>query len=842
MGTRTLAILCALLLIPVRAGAQDPTSTHLRMQKVVRDFVARSSQEVIGLGSWISGRNYTATSDHDMRLVVRGGDRAGALSQWEAARTELRDLVRREFGDQADRVLRSVNLYPPSQLMSGVENAADAVERFRGLGQVPSLSVTGIPTDAARYSEGLYGGGARVWTQGYERSAGRLFYREGERVFVGMTDLTHMSEGLGTFDLPGMTNTSRQWMDHIDDAVRAGNGQQVAKYLDRLNRDLAKAKDLGRLTQNQALRSEIQSISWALKDNPGALGRLQGRLESALARGRQETAILERYARSGPTARLMLAEALEDLAGEGRMRRILNEAGGMLSLDQALRAVTLYVELRRSLNYAAEEEFDRAYQTALAGALGMVSLPAGLAAELGAWALESAQAKGIALVASTQDAWDLMSGVYTAVGREDLDTGRGYALQDLVAHIDDQGRLENLVRAKAALAAHRGFGGVAATTDEKVADAIFARTWPVIRDAWILQRETLTAEFEALAMAVEQMPVLLRYTPYPATVQPGGEAVVRVAARIAHPDYERARTRLREILGLLCHTSPYLNLEWRWVGGEDGGESWMRTYRFKELGPNPVVASGEISLGATGKWANSLFTRTLVLPAGVDVMVEGAPPEDAAPDTVPAEPEPAPPVAEPPPPVEQAEARAAGPLPFGRWMRVSQVYLDREGPPGNEIRVSRTEGSVEQQRNWFGTSVLLKELDRSVPSVRGSKGEVSLNVNYSPSLPENAEAGHSWPWRFVLSVFSSYHETQPQPPRTAALQMTVSGDGVGAAGGSGPLQYDPSQGNRVEVRGTYMWPEPIAVGGRPPRLTVRVEVDGVLGRVVQITTYEWTAW
>lgn len=833
-------LLVALAVVPPRPlPAQAPASNHLRMQGVVRDFVAETGQQVIGLGSWISGRSYHAGSDHDMRLVVQGGDRAAAIRQWEAARTRLSEMVRREFGDDAGRVLRTVNLYPPSQLMSGVENAADAVERFRGLGQVPNLSVTGVPANAAPYAEGLYGGGARVWTQGYERSAGRLFYKEGDRVFMGMTDLTHMSEGLGTFDVGGMANTSRQWMDHIDDAARAGHGQQVAKYLDRLNRDLAKAKDLARIAHDPALRSEIQSISWALKDNPGGVARLQGRIDAVLARGRQETEILQRYARSGPTARLVLAEALEDLAGTGRLSRILREAGGMLTLDQALRSVTLYVELRRSMTYAAEEEFDRAYQTALAGALGMVSLPAGLVAELGAWALDTAKERGIALVASTQDAWDLMAGVYTAVGRSELDEGRGYTLQQLVASIDDPADLESLVRAKAALAAARGFGGVAATTDAQVAHAIFARTWPVILDAWLLERETLTVRFDSLAAALEKMPVLLSHQPFPATLTPGGDPVrVTVSARVADPAFEKLRGQLRDVLGLLCHTTPYVNLDWRWQGGEEAGDPWTRVYRLTDLGPNPVVASGEMSVGATGKWANSPYTRTLVLPGAVDVMVVA---DEAPPAVEPSAPEPEPePVA--PEPEPQEPAGPAGPLPFGRWKQISQVVLDGETVHEGRMYILPAEERIRIHRTWSGASLLLKEWDTSVPSIMGSRGEISVNLNYADALPPSTEPGWRWTWRMVLGVSSSYHASQGSPPLTATAEWTITGDGKGASAGSGPLRYDPSQRPRAQASGHYTWPEPIPVAGRMPRLVVRFVVESPLGTVTQVTTYEWTAW
>ncbi len=797
---------------------------NVRMQNVVRQFVAQSGQQVIGLGSWISGRNYTATSDHDMRLVVSGGDPATALRQWQEARTRLRDLVRAEFGRDADRVLRTTNLYPPSQLMSGVENAADAVQRFRGLGQVPNLSATGVPRDAARFSEGLYGGGARVWTQGYERSAGRLFYGEGGRVFMGMTDLTHMSEGLGTFDVGGMANTSRQWMDHIDEAVRAGNGQQVAKYLDRLNRDLAKAKNLGRIEMDAALRTEMQSLSRALKANPEGVSALRGRIDAVLARGRQDATVLGAYSRSGPAGRAVLREVMADLAGQGRIRRILADAGNALSLDQALRAVTLYVELRRSTSYAAEEEFDRAYQSALAGAVGMANLPAGLAAELGAWALEAAKEQGFEFVASTQDAWDLMSGLYTAVGRTDLDEGRAYSLDDLVAKCDDEQALSTLVRAKAALASARELGDENARVDERVSEALYQRCWPVIRDAWLMEREKLAIEYEELCALMEKMPVLMSYTPSPIVVFGAAPVAVTVTARVAHPEFDRSRERLKTILARLCHTPNYVNLVWRWTGGEEGREPWIRNYRFTGSGRKPVAMTLEVRAGATGRWMNSPFSRTIVLPSGVDVLLESPPvPESAS--------EPA-----RTPPRDTAPTASREPVPATTgvtlipgdnlvWKTLERAFYENgqplapPGPRNFEAVVDRVVNGERHQ--WRMDRLQFRFLVNGSDGGRGTGG--SGTINFIPAVSNPGKRSF-----IKITLFG--------PPSTSVRIEMRDNSGLHPPVVLGPFRSSADQWG-VEHNTEMTFPPAYRLAGGAARLEIRVIARCDLGGFDMVETY-----
>ena len=99
--------------------AQSPL--NVRMQKVLGKFVEATGYPVMGVGSWISGTNFSpTTSDFDMRLVwPGGGTEAQQLAHWQKARGQMINLIREEFGDQAGNILNRTNLYAPNQLMKG---------------------------------------------------------------------------------------------------------------------------------------------------------------------------------------------------------------------------------------------------------------------------------------------------------------------------------------------------------------------------------------------------------------------------------------------------------------------------------------------------------------------------------------------------------------------------------------------------------------------------------------------------------------------------------------------------------------------------------------------------
>ncbi len=632
-GVGLLLLLIVGALAPAAAVSGGSPATNVRVQNILKAFVGTSGQEAIGLGSWISGKTYAdvlagGASDHDIRLISNALTPADAQREWIRARATLSDMVKREFGKDAAKVLKSINLYPPSQLMRGVEDASDALGRFRKLGNVPNLGFTGAVAAApAQFAEGLYGSGAKAWTQAYEQQAGRIFYARDGKVFTGFTDLTHMSEGIARYDVAGMCNTSTQWAEHIVEELHEGRGDKVAKYLERLDRDLAKARSLARVELDPAWRQQVKKLAETLKRNPGKAGELQGEINAVLARSRGEASLLTRMTRAPAAERKILQNALKELRGGGRFSQILTQAGEVVTFERALTAISVILQVRQTAKFAGEEEYHQAVSSALAGVAGIASFPVGFVGDMTNWVMESAKANGYAFAASTQEAWDLMAGIHTAVGRTDVED-RGYTLDELVARIDDEKKLEAVVYTKARNAASRGFGGAeTGKTDEKVGDEIFARCWPIIRDAWRERREELTLEYTAIMDELEHAPVLLKYAPVPLSVKPKEKVTVTVAAEMADPKFAEKLARAKQILTILYREGVFADVEWKWKGGRAASDKTKRIYEFDTAGSHAVTLAVKINAGAANARIGQVLSRKFELQSGIDVLVEAAQPD-----------------------------------------------------------------------------------------------------------------------------------------------------------------------------------------------------------------------
>lgn len=610
-------------------SSQNP-ATNVRVIQVTKQFVAGSGESVIGVGSWISGKNYgdvlqKGLSDHDMRLVLpEGTTEQQAMTAWRNAQKELRALVQKEFGADAPKVLKTINLYPPSQLMQGIETAAEASGRFQELGAVPNLGYVGSAKNApAKYVEGLYGAGSSAWTQSYEQSAGRLFYTTGNgKVYSGLTDLTHLSEGSARYTVEGMANTSVQWAEHAASEAAAGRGDKVAKQIARLERDLAKAKDLARIGADPDFRTQLHEIGRTLAKNPSKLSSLKGTLNSLLKRAQFEAELLSKYQGGTTSQRLIARLLLDSMSAKSGISKLITQAWDKVPIGKLVTGLFIYISLRDTARAAGESD----YLTMLAHAAPwMVGLGPALLAHLTAAIITEAQSAGAAFVAGSQDAWDLMAGIYTAVAREGVDPGRAYTLDDLVKLFFDEQRLQALVRAKAIAASRRNIGGNTEVDDERAAEAIFQKCWPVILQAWRAKREGYLSEFQLLATNLKNMAVLLEYTPNPVVIAKGQtSAQAKFLAYTYGQKLSVSLARMEEIVKLLGGPAGYVSVKWDWVGGARSvvdPEPYRRTIGFDGPGVYPVAAVIQLRTGTTLSGAPSELFQTLDIAGFVDVDV-----------------------------------------------------------------------------------------------------------------------------------------------------------------------------------------------------------------------------
>lgn len=644
---RRIAVFAFVLLVGAVGGnmlrAQD-LPTNLRMQNVVKEFVARGGADVVGMGSWIRGNYGELISDHDMRLVMpQGTSESRAIEAWQQAKDDLARLIRSEFGDDAAQILNRTNLYPPSQLMSLVETSDEAMALFRRVQTVPSLGHSGAVTantNLARYAEGLYGEGSKAFIQDYERSAGRLFYSRNGNGYMGATDLTHFSEGLPRYTVCGMTNTGAQWADKIRGTMRRlsrdnaiEHAKDVAKYLRRLDRDLHKARDLVNVGADDAWRGKLRTLAEQLRqyvskgDDAGAFQALQnnsGYIDDIVWRAERESWMLQRYIRAGRTERGILELALEPNPKRSKLVEMFDDVYKRLpggTWEVTLNSVFAALVVHQTATVAGEEGAAQALRSALP-VLADMNLPNSIMVMILNAALDASREAGFAFVAGAQDPWDMMEGVYTGIGRAGVDDpSRSYSLEDLVRqfHFDDEGRLEALVAAKAHLAADRGYPGQPSEDDWQVAEKIFENSWPVIRQAWHARLSQHLQEFRALTCELSQQPLLITYLPSPPEIDSDGQISVRAVINPIDDRLKDIRQQMRAILDKVDEKGSFELVTYRWDGGTETGEEWQRDYGFRVGKDSFITAKVEIAIHGNSIRGNSPFNAEVTLPAAVDV-------------------------------------------------------------------------------------------------------------------------------------------------------------------------------------------------------------------------------
>jgi len=628
-------LLVCFTLTAVTAPLFAQSALNLRMQKVLGKFVEKTGYPIMGVGSWISGTTFSAaTSDFDMRMVwPGGGTEAQQLAHWQKARGEMVNLIRQEFGDDAGRILGRTNLYAPNQLMKGVENAADAMERFQSLKTVPNLAHNGPVTaqTTAKYAEGLYGSGAQTYVQGYEKGAGRLFYSNNGKCATGLSELAHMGEGQPIYTAAGTANTAGQWADHALGELRAGRGDKVAKYLERLERDLFKSRSLTGIPMDADFRGELSNMRKLLKSNPAKLADMADDVARLVARGRAEAAILGNMANAGPVRQAYLRVMLDGVALKNKLgslvAKVMEKTPGWVNAESTMNFIVFCIGTK-----AASESFGRgddAFQTMsnVCGALNPFKMigPV-LLAEVMAEVITQARLNGYDMAAGFQGAWDLMEGIYSAWGRCDVDPDPRIklTLADMVAQYQVEARLDARVYKHAQRASTRNLGAANAMHDEGVANAIFAQCWPTIRDAWRWERDLLASEYLKLGSEVVHTPLVIYYTP---KSPQAGQQVVCTAKSFDGKLGDRL-VRMAEIIKILYGKGAGVAVNYYWEPGgvSVGDRDWQRGFTWAANGKYPVKVRLEVA-----PFANHPQTEPRVmLRRPVEAMVEvvvGGPPE-----------------------------------------------------------------------------------------------------------------------------------------------------------------------------------------------------------------------
>ncbi|MBS0202029.1 MAG: hypothetical protein JSS49_03955 [Planctomycetes bacterium] len=636
MSNRTLRALIVLLIgwttFPLHTSLAQSQSTAARMQNVVRRFVQQTGTDVVGLGSWIRGGQYrdvlsvenaAKASDHDLRIVLPQNVTADeAAAQWSKSRQQLIRLINEEFKGDAKVVLGKTNLYPPSQLLSAVEDAEDATRLFVRHNQVPNLGYSKQVTAdiPPKFTEGLYGDGAKAWTQAYEQNAGMRFYNVKGNVFTSGTQYLHTLEGQSKLTSTGAANTARQWVEHAAECIDSGDGKAVGKYLERIERDLNKSKALVGVGVDEAWQTEMRSLASQLKGNPASLTFVEGRVAQLLQRASVESAILARIEGSSKAQRAVLQALLGAIQGGDELGRKILELGAKIPVDKLIEAIAAAIAAKELGAALGEQDYGRA----IAGlGLGLDPFVIGILAQITHQSLEAAKDAGASFVGNRQDCEDLMAGIFTGGAFEA--EGRSYTQDQLFQRFKSEENIRSFVMARAKEAAARELGGKTEDVDNQIAQAKFDKCYPCIAGAWNARRGKLEAEYQSLLDEVANAPLILSYSPTPLKVDPKtSKATARVF--VTEPkEVSSKMVRLKKIAIELTGEFPSLDYFYSWSTGAKATNRQEQTfYEYDAPGFYTVEVTRRLVSRIHGsKGSTSLRDSRTAVTQSIDVVVEG---------------------------------------------------------------------------------------------------------------------------------------------------------------------------------------------------------------------------
>ena len=616
------ALLLPLLLCPPPGAFADPTGKDKValdvMNDAVKQTVRQTGTEAAGVGSWISRQKYRGpltggTSDHDMRVVLTGEtDEAKMVQKWKDFQGSLKSNIRavgkaRGLSQaEIDKLVGSTNVYPPNQVMAGVENADEAVAKFKSLKAAPSLGNEPI--------EGLWGKGAKGYAQHYESKAGRHFFidQKSGRVVAGATDLLHLEEGLGVFNTAGEVNKGNQWAQKALEKLDTEGAAKASKHVERLRQSLNKARSLERVGMRADYLDDI--ARGAVKD-PAVI-------REAVARAQRELSLLEKLSReANPGNRELLRGILNENLGKwAQLRGTFWKYAGRVPTDKLLRGLQLFGYYART-HYVAGMAAEDLRSGALAALpeLGYIAgLAPGLAMDMAVCTLEAARAGAYNTVAGFQECTSLVEGISMVKGRES--EHKGMTIEQMALRFPDtaegRNRMMSFIWYQSVNASYREQGGQL-VSDPNVAKAVYNKCAGDIVSRWREQRLAWIGEFnkhyrEYMRLVAGNRPVLT-FSPsdeVPLRDQGGGKkaAVVTISASTAqkrdrmNETLAKMRASLKALEGkggdvLFVSETYRMAVDGKWLGAEYSPSS--KTYTYRALGTHSAALRHELSLTAT---------------------------------------------------------------------------------------------------------------------------------------------------------------------------------------------------------------------------------------------------
>ncbi|MEQ1606098.1 MAG: tetratricopeptide repeat protein [Pyrinomonadaceae bacterium] len=532
------------------------SGTRLEVAMSVIQTVNKAGGKVVFVGSWISGKNFAdpllgGTSDFDMRVVFDGSEDL-AKAKYNQLRREITNQINQRFGADAAKILKSTNVYPPEVILEGIDDAEEALQKLMDKGINPNLG--GAST------EGLWGKGAKAFRDAYEAQAGRVIWKEGNTIRSGLADLLPALESAGVYTIDGAGNTSLQFVEKIEDALKAGDTKSAAKSLDRLRKMMRKGRDLGRFGEatylDDILRECCQSLQLVngkealvidLKKAAEELAKPSVRegLGNSLRRAKIEAELLIKFAsETNPQTLQAIREMLQ--AGSGKWKRVMEaflhyggrvaEIGGKVRWDLALKGFFGFLMVLQAKDYlkkATQGDLEGLVQNILLDATFMVSskFVIGFVPLILKAIMDDAIAAGYNIVTAQQECRDLIAGIYEVKGRESLDVNQRTerSIEQLATLYTEESKVLEVVAVHARNASVRNN-----KADPEIESILNDKCGPEIVSRWRTRRIELIADAIDVLKKVESdfnaSMLIANAEPDEVTLIPDQESEVNVKA------------------------------------------------------------------------------------------------------------------------------------------------------------------------------------------------------------------------------------------------------------------------------------------------------------------------
>ena len=655
-------LIAVLLLVPmILCAASVPPSqlVNQAMDGVLLDM-GNPFLKVIKQGSWISGEGYRNPltnlldpSDHDARLFISLDDVSPerAREVWKAYQGRLRKKIfamAQQAGYSTDEIqllLKSVNFYPPAQLLKGIGKNEDAIARFLKMGNYPNLLEVG--EEAA---EGLYTTPTKFIRQGYETGArvqvAELVAEEGSEnyklVHKATAEAEHAAEVVGEANLKGYVQSAEYSLNEAQKALKEGKLDTAKKNLKRAKDRMVSARKLGGVSAEGAAVKELdalekqidEAVELAFKSSDEAkaiisktkdiANRLGG---DAMKKTTVDLAALETMAAKNSVKQRAFLKGI--LEGEGKwatLRVNLEEASGSAISTLKSGAQIAYKNWFLSLMALWElKEFPAAIEkegaakasarlaTTIAGlanpTFGYAQLFSVIFVTTGELLVDWISSYGYSAVVGRQDCMALIYGMYTVPGREQIVEEKGCEQivddRQLACRIyDTHGLRRHLAEGRSfrqelvppfmfallnchAKAASKHYDDLESRHDESIREALVNKCIQPILKTWLDSRQLVVNEIDALRQAVEEQPVTVAASP--SNLKKKGTARLSVVNTFDDATARRDIADRARCLGGV-HAKPSVTRDHVWtINGREFAKTWDRS-------------STEIALDAPGTY------------------------------------------------------------------------------------------------------------------------------------------------------------------------------------------------------------------------------------------------